>query len=231
MVSRVLLLALAATLQTAPVERASVLARDGDLAEPLFTLERTLVTADGRTVAEARFVDASGQVVCTERVTYVDGAVVRAELEQRQTDERFEMTVSGTDALFEIVRAGKRSSLRRDWTPDALSIDQIPSFVASQWNRLVGGEDVSFRLVALERARIVRFTLKHQGATQELDRPAVRLRMQASSMFVRRVAPEFDLFFSPDGRTMLESWGPLPVKVRRGDDWVDLDARLVWHRN
>ncbi len=54
--------------------------------------------------------------------------------------------------------------------------------------------------------------------------------MQASSMFVRRVAPEFDLFFSPDGRTMLESRGPLPVKVRQGDDWVDLDARLVWHR-
>ena len=22
----------------------------------------------------------------------------------------------------------------------------------------------------------------------------------------------------------------LPVKVRQGDDWVDLDARLVWHR-
>ena len=53
MVSRVLLLALAATLQTAPVERASVLARDGDLAEPLFTLERTLVTADGQTVASS----------------------------------------------------------------------------------------------------------------------------------------------------------------------------------
>ncbi len=230
MVSRVLLLALAATFQTAPVERASVLARDGDLAEPLFTLERTRVTADGQTVADVRFVDASGQVVYIERVTYVGGAVVRAELEQRQMDERYEMTVSGTDALFEIVRDGKRSNVRRDWTPDALSIDQIPSFVAGQWDRLVGGEDVSFRLVALDRARIVRFTLQHQGATQDLDRPAVRVRMQASSMFVRWVAPEVDLFFSPDGRTMLESRGPLPVKVRQGGDWVDLDARLVWHR-
>ncbi len=228
--TRVLLLWLAVALQTAPVEHATVVARDGDLSAPLFTLERTLTTADGQTVADVRFVDPAGQVACRERVTYVSGAVVRAELEQHQVDEQYSMTVSGVDALFEVVRDGRRSQIRRDWTPDTLTIDQLPSFVTSQWDRLVGGADVSFRLVALDRARIVRFTLKHQGVTRHLDHPAVMLRMQASSLFVRWLAPEIDLVFSPDGRTMLESRGPLPVKVRQGDDWVDLDARLVWSR-
>jgi hypothetical protein len=42
-------------------------------------------------------------------------------------------------------------------------------------------------------------------------------------MFVRRLAPEVDLAFSPDGRTMLESRGPLPVKggtAALGSTWT-----------
>ena len=54
--------------------------------------------------------------------------------------------------------------------------------------------------------------------------------MQAGNLFVRRLAPEIDLIFSSDGKRLLESRGPLPVKVRRGNSWVDLDARLVWNQ-
>jgi hypothetical protein len=227
--THVLLLWLAAVLQTAPVERASVVARDADVATPLFAFERTVTTANGQTVASVRFVDPAGQVAAMERVTYVGGVVVQAALEQRQVDERFTMTVSGDDALFEVVRDGKTSRTRRDWTPDALTIDELPSFVTSQWDPLLSGAEVSFRLVALDRARIVKFRLTHQGPTEHLGRPAVALRMEANSMFVRWLAPEIDLVFSPDGRTMLESRGPLPVKIRRDGKWVDLDARLVWN--
>ena len=228
--SPVLLLWLVASLQAGSVERASVIARDGDLSAPLFSLERTETTADGRNVAAVRFMDPTGHVVATERVTYVGGNVVAAELEQRQVDERHAMTVVGGDAWFEAVRDGKTSRTRRDWTSDTLTIDQLPSFVTSQWDRLIDGEEVAFRLVALDRARIVRFRLIHRGETEHLGRPAAALRMEANSMFVRWLAPEVDLVFSADGRTMLESRGPLPVKVRDGGGWVDLDARLVWDR-
>ncbi len=230
MLTSVVLLWLAAALQAAPVERASVVARDVEAGTPLFAFERSVTTAEGQTVAAVRFVDAAGHLAATEQVTYVDGLVVHVQLEQRQVDERFSLTVSGSDALFEVVRNGETSRIRRDWTSDALAIDQVPSFVTSQWDRLVAGESVSFRLVALDRARIVRFRLMHQGPTEHLGRPAVQLRMEANSTFVRWLAPEIDLVFSPDGRTMLESRGPLPVKIRRGGEWVDLDARLVWSR-
>jgi hypothetical protein len=228
--SPVLLLWLVAAFQTGAVERATVVARDGDLSASLFSLERTVTTADGRTVAAVRFMDPTGHVVATERVTYVGENVVEAELEQRQVDERHVMTVSDGDAWFEAVRDGKTSRTRRDWTPDTLTIDQLPSFVTSQWDRLIDGEEVAFRLVALDRARIVRFRLMHRGETTHLGRPAAALRMEAESMFVRWLAPEVDLVFSADGRTLLESRGPLPVKVRDGGDWVDVDASLVWDR-
>lgn len=228
--SPVLLLWLVAAFQAGTVEGATVVARDGELSAPLFSFERTVTTSDDRTVAAVRFLDPTGRVVATERVTYVGGDVVEATLEQRQVDERHTMTVSDGDAWFEAVRDGKTSRTRREWTPDTLTIDQLPSFVTSQWGRLLEGEAVGFRLVALDRARIVRFRVTHRGQTEHLGRPAAALRLEANSMFVRWLAPEVDLVFSADGQTMLESRGPLPVKVRDGGEWVDLDARLVWDR-
>ena len=228
-----LLLSLSLAAQTGPAEHASVFAREGDAPEadatkPLFTFERTITITNGQTVADVRFRDRAGDVAVTERVTYAGQLLVRHELVQHQVDERYAMTVSGDNAVFEIERNGEMSRTRHDWTPDTLIVDQIRPHVAAHWNRLMRGEEISFRLVALARARIVRFTLKHRETTERRGRPAVVIRMQAGSVFVRWFAPEIDMVFANDGRTLLESRGPLPVKIRRGNGWVDLDARMVW---
>ena len=230
MLGAVTLLSLALALQTAPAEQARVVSRDGEPGTPLFTFERTLTRTDGQTVADVRWLDAAGELAATERVTYVDGTVTRYELDQRQLDERYTMTVSGEDAVFEVDRDGTTSRTRRDWTPDTLTIDELRPFVIRHWARLLAGERVEFDFVALDRSRIVRFRLIHRGPTEHRGEPSVLLRMEASSRVVRWVAPEIDLVFSADGQTMLEIRGPLPVKLRRGDGWEDLDGRLVWVR-
>ena len=216
--------------QIAPVERASAFEREPDSGEPLFTFERRVSISAGQTVVDAQFRDREGQIAGTKRVTYAGRAVVRYELVQHQVEERYVMTVAGDDAMFEVERNGKTSRIRRDWTPDTLTVDQIRSHVAASWDRLMRGEEISFRFVALSRSRIVRFTLKHETAPTRDDRPAVVLRMRAGNFFVRRLAPQIELVFTADGKTLLESRGPLPVKVRRGKTWVDLEARLVWNR-
>ena len=214
--------------QTAPVERASVFAREGDTSHLLFTFERTMATTKGQTVATVRFRDRAGDVVVTEQVTYAGQSVVRHELVQHQIDERYVMTVSGDGAVFEIERNGETSRTRRNWTSDTLSVDQIRPHVTAHWSQLMRGEEISFRLAALTRARIVSFTLTRQETTERRGRPAVVIRMQASSVFVRWFAPEIDMVFVDEGRVLLESRGPLPVKIKRGNGWVDLDGLMVW---
>ena len=223
-----LLLLLALAAQTAPVERASVFALEGDSTQRLFTFERTMAAAHGQTVANVRFHNQAGDVAVTEQVTYSGQSVVRHELVQHQVDERYVMTVSGGDAVIEIERNGKTSRTQHDWTPNTLTVDQIRPHVTAHWNQLMRGEAVSFRLVALTRARIVGFTLQRHEVTQYRGQTAVLIRMQAGSIFVRWFAPEIDMVFSPDGKTLLESRGPLPVKVKHGSDWVDLDGHMVW---
>ena len=214
--------------QTGPAGRASVFAHEGDASQPLFTFERTTDTKNGQTVAYVRFRDPTGDVAVTERVTYARESVLRHELVQHQVDERYVLTVSGDDAVFEIERNGEMSRTRREWTADTLIVDQIRPHVAAHWNRLMRGEEISFRLVALTRARIVRFTLKRRETTEQGGRPAVVIRMQAGNVFVRWFAPEIDMVFADGGRTLLESRGPLPVKIKRGNGWVDFDGRMVW---
>ena len=225
---RGLLLLLSLAAQTTPAERASVFAREGDATEPLFTFERTISTRNGQTVADVQFRDRAGDVAVTESVTYAGQSAVRYELAQHQVDERYAMTVSGDDAVFEIEQNGEMSRTRHDWTPDTLIVDQIRAHVAAHWNRLMRGEEISFRLVALPRDRIVGFTLKHREATERRGRTAAVIRMQAGNVFVRWFAPEIDMVFADEGRTLLESRGPLPVKIKRGSGWVDLDGRMVW---
>ena len=131
------------------------MAREGDLSAALFALEPN--------------------VTWTRPVTWwprsVGGVVVGADLEQRQVDERYVMTVSDGEAWYEFVRDGKTLRTRRDWTSDTLTIDQLPSFVTSQWDRLIDGGEISFRLVALGRVRILRFRLTYRGEIANLGRP------------------------------------------------------------
>ena len=226
-------LSLSLAAQTAPAERASVFAREGDApktdaATPLFTFERTIATTNGQTVADVRFRDRAGDSAVTEQVTYAGRSVVRHELVQHQVDERYTSTVSGDDAVFEIERNGETSRTRHNWTPDTLTVDQLRSHVTAHWKQLMRGEEISFRLVALTRARIVSFTLKRHKTTERGGRPAVGIRMRAGSFLVRWFAPEIDMVFADEGRTLLESRGPLPVKIKLGNQWVDLDGRMVW---
>ena len=221
-------LSLALAAQTAPVERASVFAREGDATQPLFTFERTMATTNGQNVANVRFRDRAGAIAVTERVTYAGQSVVRHELVQHQIDKRYVMTVSGDGAVFEIERNGETSRTRHNWTPDTLTVDQIRPHVTAHWNQLMRGEEISFRLVALTRARIVSFTLKRHQTTERGGRPAVVIRMRAGSFLVRWFTAEIDMVFADEGRTLLESRGPLPVKIKLGNGWVDLDGRMVW---
>ncbi|MEE2638274.1 MAG: hypothetical protein VYE68_13710 [Acidobacteriota bacterium] len=228
MLTRVVVSWLLLMTQTAPVERAYVFPRDDDATTPLFTFERVVSPTSEGTVAEVRFRDAAGDVAAVEQVTYAAGTVTRYELVQYQVDARYTMTVNGDQAVFESERKGELSRTRRDWTADTLTIDELRPFVSTHWDRLMQGETIRFRLVALDRARIIDFRLTRKEIVTYQNEPAVALRMEASRLFIRWLAPEVDLFFTPDGETLLESRGPLPLKLRAGNEWIDLDARMVW---
>ena len=231
MVSVVTLLWLTLVAQSHVVERAAVWPLENDASAPLFTFERTITPRGPETVVEVWFREPQGQIAVYEKVTYDSRAVVRYDAVQHQIAERYLLQVAGDEAVLEVERDGEISRSEHEWTDDTLTIDQIPLYVHEHWDALMRGDEVGFRLVALNRGRIVRFKIKKRDRTTHDGQPAVVLRMEAGNVFVRWLAPEIDLVFADDAdKTFLESRGLLPVKVRRGDEWEDLEGRLVWER-
>ena len=220
---------LALLTQPAVVERATIFPLEGNPTTALFGFERTITqTARGR-VVEVWFRGPQGQIAVYEKVTYENDAVLRYESVQHQIGERYVLNVMGDQAVLEIEQEDRMTRSAHEWTDDTLTMDQIASYVKQYWDRLMSGDEVSFRLVALSRARIVRFKIKYQEHRVHEGQPAVLLRMEADNLFVRWFAPEIDLVFADDrDRRFLESRGLLPVKVARGDEWEDLVGRLVW---
>ena len=220
---------LALLAQPVAVERATIFPLDGNPTTALFDFERTITpTARGK-VVEVWFRDPHGQVAVHEKVTYEGDAVLRYESVQHQLGERYVLNVMGDEAVLEIKRGGTTTRSAYEWTDNTLTVDQIASYVNQHWERLLSGGEVSFRLVALSRNRIVRFTITYREHRSYEGQPAVLLRMEAGNFFVRFFAPEIDLVFADDDdRRFLESRGVLPVKVTRGDEWEDLVGRLVW---
>ena len=177
------------------------------------------------------FLDPQGQIAVHEKVTCDDRAVVRYDSVQHQLGERYLLEVAGDKAVLEVERDGEISRSEHEWTDDTLAIDQIPLYVHEHWDASMRGNEVGFRLVALNRGRIVRFKIKKRDRATYDNQPTVVLRMKAGNVFVRWLASEIDLVFADDAdKTFLKSRGLLPVKVRRGDEWEDLEGRLVWER-
>ena len=195
----------------------------------LFDFERTITPSDLGEVVEVWFRDPQGQIAVYEKVTYEDDAVLRYESVQHQIGERYVLNVMGDQTALETEKEGGTTRSTHKWTDDTLTVDQIASYVNQHWDRLLRGDEVSFRLVALSRDRIVRFKIKYREHRVHEGQPAVLFRMEAGNLFVRLFAPEVDLVFADsDDRNFLESRGVLPVKVASGDKWEDLVGRLVW---
>ena len=220
---------LALLTQPAVVERATIFPVEGNPATVLFEFERTITPTARGNVVEVWFRDPQGQIAVYEKVTYENDVVLRYESVQHQIGERYVLNVMGDQAVLEIEQEGRMTRSTHEWTDDTLTIDFIASYVNQHWDRLMSGDEVSFRLVALSRDRIVRFKIKYREHLVREGQPAVLLRMEAGNRFVRWFAPEIDLVFADDAdRSFLESRGLLPVKVLRGDEWEDLVGRLVW---
>ena len=220
--------------ETRTVETAVVRPLDGAPdGPPMFTFER-VTTSDGtERVVHVRFTTAAAEPALHEIVTYRDGRVVRYESIQQQIGERATLTVHGDRAVIERVTGddGRTSRSEHDWTDDTLTIDEIADHVRAHWNELRRGGEIRFRLVAVDRGRIVGFKVTERASSDRAGRPVVLFRMEATSVFVRWLAPEIDLIFTEDApHDLVESAGLLPVKVRRDGAWKDTEGRIVWDR-
>ncbi|HWN94663.1 MAG TPA: hypothetical protein VNT99_06510 [Methylomirabilota bacterium] len=200
----------------------------------LFTYKRTAVRSNTAVHAICDFFYPNGSLAARETAVFNSGHFVSFLLEERQTGARGgTVLIDGTKPrlMFYWTEGGnaKRKTSDEAYQPNTLVGDMIPYFIVSHWNELARGQPVHFRFVASSRLETVGFKFVKEADVTWRGKPAVRLRMEPSSVIIRQLVDPLFFIVERDGaHRVLEYIGRITPKLRDGSKWTDLDARTVY---
>lgn len=200
----------------------------------LFTFKRTTTRSNSTIRVLRDFTYPNGSLAARETLVFERGQLMEFHLDERQTGAR------GSAAVID----GTRPSLRFDWTdggngkkktdretlqPATLVGDMIPYFIVAHWPELARGQSVNFRFIASSRLETVGFKFVKEADVTWRGQPAIRLRMEPSSVLIRQLVDPLFFIVERDGaHRVLEYVGRTTPKQRDGNKWKDLDARTIY---
>lgn len=198
--------------------------------EPLFT-QKSKVTenADGSRRAVSTITDAAGQVMMTEEAELRGAEILAQKMEQRQIEEAYELAVEGDKIVFRTfsLKNGERklSDENKEKRPENfLTGPAAPAFVASRWEELLAGKEVSMKFGIFEVAKTIGFDLeKRDGAPGEL-----LLRMTPSSFLINMFVSPIYMTFDLATKRMVHFKGRTPLRKKVGEKWKPFDAEITY---
>ena len=201
----------------------------------LFTFLRTATRSNDTIHVVRDFSYPNGALAAREIAVFKGPRLISFQLDERQTGARGSSTIAGFGAadpklLFDWVEPnGKKKTDSEDLKPDTLIGDMLPYFIVQHWKELAGGQAVNFRFIASFRLETVGFKLVKDADVTWRGKPAVRLRMEPSSVIIRQIVDPLYFTVERDGaHRVLEYAGRTTPKLRDGSKWKDLDARTIY---
>ncbi|HEY0551022.1 MAG TPA: hypothetical protein VGF13_15565 [Verrucomicrobiae bacterium] len=206
----------------------------------LFTSKRTATRSNSTVFVTCDYFYANGAVAAREQIVFERGQLVWFQLDEKQTGARGSATIArdGKNAgkqkiLFDwATTESGMTTLKTDseaFQSETLVGDMIPYFIATHWNELARGEQLSFRFIVSDRLETVGFKLTKESDVTWRGNAALRLRMEPSSVVIRRlVDPLFFIVEKATAHRIFEYVGRVTPMMREGSKWKDLDARTVY---
>jgi hypothetical protein len=201
----------------------------------LFTFRRTASRSNSTIHVMRDFSYPNGSLAARETAVFEQGRLLAFQLDERQTGARGSSTTTGVTSakpklLFDWTEAnGKKKTDSEDLKPDTLIGDMLPYFIVGHWSELARGQAVNFRFIASSRLETVGFKLVKEADVMWRGNPALRLRMEPSSVVIRQIVDPLYFTVERDGaHHVLEYVGRTTPKQRDGQKWKDLDARTVY---
>lgn len=206
----------------------------------LFTFKRHATRSNTTVHVVREFANPNGTLAARETMKFVRGQLVSFQLDEKQTGARGSATVSiDTKSagklmlLFDwVTTEGGKTKTKTDrevLQPDTLVAEMIPYFIVERWNALARGVEVPFRFIVPSRLETVGFKFVKEAEVTWRGQPALRLRMEPSSIVIRQIVDPLFFIVQKDGaHRVLEYVGRTTPKHRDGEKWKDLDARTVY---
>jgi hypothetical protein len=196
----------------------------------LFTYAHISRVEGERRNIENTFFDLQGNQVVVEHASLGDNGVTlyNYRVEQKQTGGEGSIQVHAGTAELKYTIGGKTKTSSTSAGPDLIAGPTLANFLRANWSKLMGGEKIKARFVALERAEAVGFEYFKDGESEVSGQKAVVIKMKPSSFLIAALVNPIKLYFTPDGKKLLQFEGRTLPKIKSGDKWKDLEALTIY---
>lgn len=220
---------------------ATIYAKTAEAKDILFKFRRTASVSNDTVRVLREFTRPDGTLAARERVVYVAGKLVSCHLEEPALGAHGGATIQPNPKnpreqiiSFEYVlpKGGGTKKGSETLQNDTLNNDMIGNFIAVHWADLLRGAAVKFRFTALAKVETIGFTLTKESETIWRGKPAVIIKMEATSWIVAQFVDPLRFTADKTGaHRVLQYWGRTTPSVQKGGKWDDLDALTVFDWN
>ena len=203
----------------------------------LYTFQRTATRTNDTVYAERRFLRPDGFVAAVENIVYKSGRLTSFQMKE------FQANVSGTidiapdpkNPTQQNICIGYDKGLTpqkgepKKLPPDIVIDDTVYPFLLAHWDKLMKGDSVKFRFVALEWERTFMFRFVKTGETTMHGHTHVQIKMEPTNLLVAPMVNPLFFMMEKDGDHHLVSYiGRTTPRVQKGKTWKYLDAETVF---
>ncbi len=197
----------------------------------LFTLERSAEDkGSGLIEAKSVFSDLSGAPVLEERSSLNGSALVRVEVDQKQTQQKGSITRVGDQVEFSVTSAdGKVKTATEKFAGSLVVPANFTHWVRDHWAELEKGETVEMRFGVWERTETVGFKLFKISEESVEGQKVFVFKMKASSFIIAALVDPIIFKYSDKGERLIALEGRVaPKRAKAGGGWSDLDAEVIY---
>jgi hypothetical protein len=205
------------------IHQGTIFPLKGDRSKPLYSFERRVRNVGSEIQSTSYTLDG-------QKVQLVETAVHDANYKVREfTENQFQLgTVGKVTVIGDKVHFFSVTGTKDKYADETVGLPVVVGptlygFMYKNWDDLVAGKTVPFRLAVISRMETVGFEF------QKVDSPAnqIRIRMKPTSYVISFLVNPIHFTFSTDKSLMLLE-GRIPPKIKKGDGWIDLDAYEVY---
>jgi hypothetical protein len=199
---------------------------EGAATTPTYVYERTVAERDGLLESTHVTRDPSGATAIHESATHsADYALVTYTLHANQLGQTGTIRVDGERVSFERVDAAGRRRTRDERVAAPVVVGPtLVGHIARNLAALRSGRVLPVRFAVLDRLETLGFELE----AVEFGPVQTRVRMRPSSLLLRLFVDPIDFTFDTAAAKLVHLEGRVPPKVRDGEGWRDLDARVEY---
>lgn len=210
---------------------AIVFEKGSNQTKKLFTLERSVEDKEGGLVeARSVYADMMGNIAIDERSTLKGSALVKVEIEQKQTQQKGSITRVGDKVEFSLTSADGKVKTKTESFEGSLVVPaNFTSWVQDHWVELMKGETVEMRFGVWDRAETVGFKFFKTGEEMIQGQKVFVFKMKASSFIIAALVNPIVFKYADKGERLVALEGRVaPKKAKEGGGWSDLDADVIY---